>query len=249
MDYLVKQIFKLFFIFLVIAVLPACGPHYKKRALAYLQQAPLNYSETKDNVTLEIRKLDTAHTKPLFDGQGKHLLKIGVQPLFMHVTNANNSTYILNSTNISLSSVNQELIFKELVRSKWPVLTSFCQTTAPLALASLYGIYFINTVDKGAGFILLPFIVVYCAALVVAAPFVIGTAIYSSSQTNSQIINYNQNLFEDLAEKTMPAVLKIPADTIQEFLFFADATQFKNNFDITFTEKTSQKPLTFNITL
>ncbi|CAN5216719.1 hypothetical protein BH09DEP1_BH09DEP1_6260 [soil metagenome] len=30
-----KQLFKLLFIFLVIAVLPACGPHYKKRSLSY----------------------------------------------------------------------------------------------------------------------------------------------------------------------------------------------------------------------
>lgn len=244
-----KQLIKLFSIFLVIAVLPACGPHYKKRSLSYLQQAPLNYLETKDNVTLEIKKLDKAHTKPLFDGQGRHLLKIGVQPLFMRVTNANNFTYLLNSTNINLNSVNQELIFKELVHGKWPIFTTFCQTTAPIALASLYGVYFVNTVDKGVGFILLPFIVVYCAVVIVSIPFVIGTAIYSSYQTNNQIIDYNQNLLEDLTEKTLHETLKIPSDTTQEFLFFADAKQFKNNFDITLTEKLTQKPLTFNVTL
>ncbi len=244
-----KQFFRLFFIFLVVAALPACGPHYKKRSLSFLQQAPVNYKETKENVTLEIKKLDKAHTKSLFDGQGKYLLKTDIHPLFMRVTNASNVTYILNSTNINLNSVNQELILKESVRGKWPVFTAFCQTTAPLTLAGFYGVYFMHTVDNGVGFVLLPFVVVYSAAVLIATPFVIANAIYNSYQINNQIIDYNQTLLEDLREKTLPEILKIPADTAQEFLFFAHAKQLKNNFEVTFVEKLTQKPVTFNVTL
>lgn len=243
-----KQLIKILFIFLVIAVLPACGPHYKKRSLSYLQQAPTNYIETKDNVTLEVKKLDKAHTKPLFDGQGRYLSVIDVQPLYFHISNNDNKTFFLHADKINLVSVNIEEIKCALAHGNWPVLLKIGTGTIGTGCLLYFTAAILKDLDN-VFFLFAPVIASAALCFMITIPFVIGNTVYSSYQLNKQIIEYNQDLHQDIDEKNMPATLKIPADTAQEFLFFADAQQFKNSFDITITEKLTEKPLTFNVTL
>lgn len=245
-----KQFIKLFPMLFGLLILPGCTTHYKKRSLSYLQQAPLDYKETKENITLEIKKLDKAHTKPLFDGQGKYLLNIGAQPLHLRIINDSNCTYYLYPESISLARIDNEKIGIALSRGMSPVLGSLAQGLVPI---SLFGLMIFDISRTGLNavtlFIFGPAIIVIGAVAIISLPFIIGSTIYSCYQKNNEINEYNQSLSEDIAEKNIPDSLKIPADTTQEFLFFADATQFKNNFDVTCTEKITQKPLTFNVTL
>lgn len=244
-----KQFLKFFFIFLAIAVLPACGPHYKKRSLSYLQQVPPNYAETKDNVTFQITKPTNAHCDVLFDNQGKYLIQAGIQPLYLRIINETNRTFFLTSNEISLKHADPQLVTEALSKGKLPIFGTFLQSTAPITIPTLFFIGCIKATDPSAAFIFAPAALVFIGIGILISPIIIVSTIYSCYQTNKQLNEYNHDLAEDITEKNIPETLKIPADTIQEFLFFADAAQFKNNFDVTFTEKITQKNLTFNVTL
>lgn len=234
---------------MAIAVLPACGPHYKRRSLSYLQQAPTNYIETKDNVTLEIKKLDKAHTKPLFDGQGRYLPAMGLQPLYFKIVNNSDKTFLFNSHDISLATVSSEIIKEALSKNYLPIAGTFGKCMIPVA-GSLFLLKVFSAASHPILFIFAIPTVIFCATLLIfGTPICLGYACYSSYQTKNQVNEYNENLDEDIREKSTPADLKIPADTQHEFIFFADAAQFKNNFAVTFAEKITQKTLTFNVTL
>lgn len=244
-----KQFLKLFFIFLIIAVLPACGPLYKKRSLSYLQESPADFKENKNGLSLSVKKLNKRQMSSLFDGQGKYFSKIGTQPLYLKITNDSNKTFLLDSKDISLEPSNPQMIKMALAKGYLPVAGSFSKAMIPVA-GSLLFLGFHNFIhDPAITILTFPILVVSCAIVVCCTPFFLGYACYSSYQTNNQINEFNETLVEDISEKTIPDSFKIPADTTHDFLFFADATQFKNTFSVTFTEKVTQQPLTFNVTL
>lgn len=244
-----KQLIKLFSIFLAISLLPACGPHYRKRSLTHLQQGPADYKKTINNITLEVKKLDKNRTNSLFDGQGKHLNQLQIQPLYFKITNDSNNTFMLNSSHINLIAVNQEVINNLLAKNYWPIAGAFGKALIPLAGSFLLLKAFTLSTHPLLLILSIPTLTVCAALIVFGTPVSIGYGCYSSYQAKNQVNEYNENLAEDISEKTIQDSLKIPADTTQEFIFFADAKQFKNNFDITLTEKITQKPLTFNVTL
>lgn len=245
-----KQFLKLFFIFLIIAVLPACGPHYQKQSLSHLRQTPASYKTTQDDVTVEVRKLTQSQTKSLFDGQGKHLNKLGAQPLYFKIINDSDKTFLFNSNDITLTALDPQIIERALSKSYLPMAGSFFKSLIPLAGSILLLNVFVASSHPLLALVTYPTIMV-CAILIVfvGAPVSIGRACYSSYQTKNKVNEYNECLAEDITEKNIPKSLKIPADTACEFLFFTDATQFKNNFQITLIEKITQQPLTFNVTL
>lgn len=237
-----KQFFRLFPIFAGLLILPGCVTQYKKRSLTYLQQTSINYKETKNNLTLEIRKLNKSQTQSLFDGQGKYLLGINTQLLHLKIINNNNITYFLSGNNIGLNAIDNEKIQAALCKDK----SSIYGVAGYGALCT--GLLIYGAIDSSK-YIHIPIQATFFTLFVLLTPTMIVATICNSYKVAQAIKEYNIDLKEDFAEKTISESLKIPADTVQEFLFFADATQFKDNFDITFTEKISQKPLTFNVTL
>lgn len=243
-----KQFLKLLFIFLVIAVLPACGPHYRKKSLSNLRSANPGYSQTKNQLTLEITQVSEKDTHELFDGQGRRLKKIAY-PLYFKIVNQSNCSFYLTSESFGLDQINLNELHKAIGYKKFLPIMGIVGAGAsyiPLLFLHTFGIY--------AAVISNSVFVAGClcasgALLILTTPFVIPATILSSYKYSTNVDHANHDLHEDVQEKTPGEFFKIPADTTQEFLFFADAKQFKNNFDVTFTEKTSQRPLTFNVSL
>ncbi|GMU18840.1 MAG: hypothetical protein AMXMBFR12_00320 [Candidatus Babeliales bacterium] len=243
-----KQLLKLLFIFLVIAVLPACGPHYRKKSLSYLRSIKPGYSQTKDQMALEITQLNENDTNALFDGQGRKLKKIA-RPLYFRIINQSNYSFSLNPQSITLAQVSVEELQEAICYKKLLPIAGIVGAGAlyiPLFWIHTFGIYaaviynyvFLTACLCASG-----------ALLLLATSFIIPATMISSVKYSNNVNHANQDLHEDIHEKTSGNFLKIPADTTQEFLFFANSKQFKNNFDVTFTEKITQKPLTFNVTL
>lgn len=243
-----KQLIKLFSIFLAIAVLPACGPHYRKRSLSYLQQVKPGYKQTKDQVTLEVTQLNEKDTNTLFDGQGRKLKKIAY-PLYFRIENQSNQSFLLDPQSITLAQLSAKELQEVICYKKLLPIAGIVGTGAlyiPLLWVHTFGIYtaviynyvFLTACLCASG-----------ALLILTTPFIIPATIISSCKYSNNVDHANQDLHEDIHEKVSENIVKIPADTTHEFLFFADAKQFKNNFDITLTEKLTQKPLLFNVTL
>lgn len=240
-----KQFFKLLPAFIGLLILPGCATYYKKRSLSYLQLKP-RYKKTQEQITLEITKLEERQIRSLFDGQGKYLLRVGAQPLYLRIINDSNHTYYLHPANITLTRISNEQINTALAQGMSPVLGTLAQGLIPSALFSYI---VVDTAINGLTAISLNFFGPAVFIIGVVAIFSIPVMLYSCYQKNNEVNEYNRNLSEDIRGKNIPESLKIPADTTQEFLFFADATQFTDTFSITLTEKLTQTPLLFNVTL
>jgi hypothetical protein len=243
-----QQFLKLSFIFLAIAVLPACGPHYKKRSLSYLQQATPSYKQTQDNVTLEVTKLGEKDTGFLFDGQG-YKLKNFAQPLYIRILNNSDHTFLLDTKSITMPQISIKELHEKISYKKLLPITGIVGASTlyvPLLGLNVSGLY----LAASNGYVLLTTcLCVSTALLVIVTPFIIPVTIISGCKYSKNVDHANYDLHEDIHEKVSENILKIPADTMQEFLFFADAKQFKNNFNVTLNEKITNNALTFNVTL
>lgn len=244
-----QQLLKLSLIFLAIAVLPACGPHYQKRSLSYLKHDNPNYTHTQNNVTLEVRKLNKSQTRELFDGQGKYLPRLKTLPLHVQIINQSNITQVIDKNSIALPQCDELIVQNALRKNNLPFVGAVFIGLAPVCLC------FIATATIG--------LAASALALDLASnlsnSFILSPLFWTSATlisvggaccfTYKKREKYNQDLCKDLAEKSIYESLDCTPGTTLEFFFFADAKQFKNNFDVTLVEKITNTPLTFNVTL
>lgn len=127
-----KQILKLFFILIVIAVLPACGPSYQIKQLKHLERQSCSFEQTKDNVLLRVHPLSKSESDTLFDGRGYYLLrnKNPLQAIQVTAFNKTDHVFILSADMIDLQLAPKTQIVKAIEYDRT------AQTIVPLIIGT-----------------------------------------------------------------------------------------------------------------
>ncbi|CAN5216642.1 hypothetical protein BH09DEP1_BH09DEP1_6250 [soil metagenome] len=199
-------------------------------------------------MTLEIRKLNKSQTSDLFNGRGKYLSDINAQPIHFKINNQSNATYYLYDKNITLNQFEIEKLHSSLCLSKLSVFLLAGLYTFVAIVALDNAIDCSKTLNVFGHYTPSPVSTFFVYSVIQATLYAILTPVVFYQQ-NKKINEYNSDLLEDIMEKCLPPKLIVPSDIDTEFLIFTHAKQSKNSFDVTFTEKITQKPLTFNVTL
>lgn len=259
MFYVKHRYFSLFFLSMIGLTLPGCFPKYKSKALKPLTRETAQFKQTKDNITLAVKKYTKEEANSSFDGRGKGLYnkKNPIYALQCAVTNRSQTDVALDQKGISLKTVSLEQTINLMKHNQilrcagltglglLGVAGSFVAGGA-IAFALVPTCHAGNSVSGGCAIgraIFTGFAGGLAGAVVGlgAVIVVIGLDAKATSQANKALI-------ADLKKQTMWQSISIKPGQELNFLFFVEHNFYQPQFDITFnTEK--NKPITFAVDL
>lgn len=231
---------------LLLFILPACGPRYKKTNLKPLTTATATYEQTKNNVCLRAKKLSKKETNELFDGRGHYLFKKrGILPVKEYaycpvqftIHNESNHQLSLSPEDIALKQQDIEQIVKRLkFNPLWAFTKPVVISTAAFG-ATLSAVALTLILSGNPELILL--LAGDASSFLITATNSIGAAIgikdaYQASTCNALIK-------EDVLEKTLTSETFIaPQDHLNKVIF-VEENNLKESFGLTLHSNTYQK--------
>jgi hypothetical protein len=244
-----KQSFAFSFLLVSLLALAGCGPRYTKKAVVPLSTQSAHFQETKSEVTLRVAQLNSKQADELFDGRGHYLFneyrnRKAIYPIQLTIQNDSNDALILDVKNINLQLVSNDRVVKRMrYQGNFRAVniaffgTVFCIPIvailfycAPLGLLMGAGIS-ITTLFAG-----------------VAGGFLILTSTTSFVQ-HSQSKKANEQITQDINQKTFADQLIIEAGQQQEALIFADSRFYKKEFLVSLESQNSKETISFDVQL
>lgn len=243
--YYTKQTSALLLSLGVLLVIPACGPKYQSKQLKPLNKQSAQFEQTKDNVSLRVRKLSAQEADVLFDKHAKQLFSKTdpILPLQCSITNTSDKTILVKKHGIDLDLVKTNEVVKRIGKGKDLSYALIGVGSAALIVSAIaifpYGLAFLFFCGAPACLI---------AGAVSTGFFIVATplAVYYNNDTVNQ---YNKTMNGDISKQVIADSIAIEPSKTVDFLLFADGETFKPNFTFTVSDADAKKHTIFDVDL
>lgn len=234
----------------VLAFLPGCGKktRYQSKDLPVLNEYNAQYHAVKNNVTLNVKRLDKQDTKDLFSNRGLKLLKNPEYlPVQFSIENKSNTNWTIQPESITLPQIPLKQVKKRLRKN----------TAGTIALIIVCGTLLAGTMGTAAfGMVALAMLTNYTIPLILMETVVaagtagIVTTPLASGIVGAQSKNYNTALNFDLDRVGLFENVTIEPNQKINKIIFAPVQDYSNTFNLSLTNNTDDSTLiTYNVEL
>jgi hypothetical protein len=221
----------------LLLVLPGCVQEYKKTKLMPLSKQTAHFEQTKDGVTLRVKKFDADDCEEAFSGRGSSLVtgKNAVFPLQLSIENKSNHAVFLCDEMIGLSLTSYKKVTR-LLRSGWSVGGGLGVAVAVAFGASFWPFYLCAPSLFFSGSIFQSLFVVSALSV----PVLVGISMVDRANSEAAILDVNMEL--DVSEKALQeGGIFVSPDQRLNFLVFVAQKDYRNEFSIILKNAADEK--------